>query len=71
MSDLKSWHNSLPAEKTDEWPRVHTCLHNWCSEKNPECAKCDAIVAVIAEQEAAMKLLKKHNARNNTKPQAL
>lgn len=35
------------AERTDEWPRVHTCLYNWCPKKSENCDRCDRIVAII------------------------
>jgi hypothetical protein len=37
------------AERFDEWPRVHTCLHNWCSQEKPECARCDAVCRVFLD----------------------
>lgn len=33
-------------ERIDEWPRVHTCLHDWCPKKSDECRRCDAIVKI-------------------------
>lgn len=29
------------------WPRVHTCLYNWCPRQHEECKRCDAVCAVI------------------------
>ena len=37
------------AERTDEWPRCHTCLYNWCPEKSDECKRCDAVIAIIKD----------------------
>lgn len=43
------------AERTDEWPRVHTCLHNWCPSKNDECERCDAVIRLMIEGDAGRK----------------
>lgn len=35
------------AENPKEWPRVHTCLNNWCPEQRDDCGRCDAIVDIL------------------------
>lgn len=35
------------AEKLDEWPRVHSCLYDWCPEKRDECRRCDAVAKLL------------------------
>lgn len=43
-------------ERLDQWPRVHSCLYNWCSEKKAECERCDAVCrSMIALAEAERK----------------
>lgn len=37
------------AERIDEWPRVHTCLKNWCPAKNPECDTCDEVCRIMVQ----------------------
>lgn len=37
------------AERIDEWPRCHSCLYNWCQEKSDECARCDAVCAIMQQ----------------------
>lgn len=39
------------AENPKEWPRVHTCLLNWCPEKSERCGRCDAVLDIILKQE--------------------
>lgn len=34
-------------ERLDEWPRVHSCLYDWCPEKSDECKRCDAIAELF------------------------
>jgi hypothetical protein len=34
-------------EPIDKWPRVHTCLYDWCPKQSDECARCDAVLAII------------------------
>lgn len=38
------------AERLDQWPRVHSCLYNWCPAKRDECRHCDAVVTILREQ---------------------
>lgn len=35
------------AESLNTWPRVHSCLYNWCPQQREECARCDAVCSVI------------------------
>ncbi len=35
-------------EKFNEWPRVHTCLYDWCPQESEECRRCDAIVKILS-----------------------
>lgn len=35
------------AERIDQWPRVHSCLYDWCPEQREECSKCDALVGIM------------------------
>lgn len=35
------------AENPAVWPRIHTCLYNWCLLQHEECARCDAVLAAI------------------------
>jgi hypothetical protein len=34
-------------ERIDQWPRVHSCVNDWCPEKRPECERCDRLVAIL------------------------
>lgn len=34
-------------ERTDKWPRVHTCLHDWCPKRSEECQRCDAVLEIL------------------------
>lgn len=34
-------------ENTKKWPRVHTCLYNWCPEKRDDCGRCDAVLEIL------------------------
>lgn len=42
-------------ERSDEWPRVHTCLYDWCPEKHDDCRRCDAIVKITEEVTAGLR----------------
>lgn len=35
------------SEPIDKWPRVHSCLYDWCPKRRDECRKCDAVVAIL------------------------
>lgn len=35
-------------ERIDEWPRVHTCLYNWCPKQREECNKCNQIITILS-----------------------
>ena len=35
------------AERFDEWPRVHTCLYNWCPKHSDECNRCDGAIQIM------------------------
>ena len=37
------------AENPKEWPRVHTCLYDWCPRQSEECRRCDAVVKIIRD----------------------
>lgn len=39
-------------ESTTEWPRVHTCLHDWCPAKSKECERCDAVLEILKRRRA-------------------
>lgn len=39
------------AENPKEWPRVHTCLNDWCPEPREDCKTCDKILDLIRSQE--------------------
>lgn len=45
-------------ERTDEWPRVHTCLYDWCPRQSDECARCDALVKILRDNAAARQSIK-------------
>lgn len=34
-------------ENPKEWPRVHTCLNNWCPEQRDECWRCDKVLEIL------------------------
>lgn len=34
-------------ERTDEWPRVRSCLNDWCPKKSDDCKRCDAVVEIV------------------------
>lgn len=35
------------SERTDEYPRIHSCLRNWCPSRWEECDRCDAVLAIL------------------------
>lgn len=34
-------------ENPKEWPRVHTCLYNWCPRKSDKCCRCDSVLDIV------------------------
>lgn len=40
-------------ERTDQWPRVHTCLRNWCPNEHDDCKRCDAVLALLLKNREA------------------
>jgi hypothetical protein len=55
------------AENINEWPRVHTCLYDWCPEKRDDCERCDAVVAIlrkIPEKSAKPPALGQHGGKS-------
>lgn len=39
------------SENPKEWPRVHTCLDNWCPAESDECKRCDGIVDILQRRD--------------------
>lgn len=35
------------AERIDQWPRVHSCLYDWCPQKREDCDRCDAVIGAM------------------------
>lgn len=35
------------AENPKEWPRVHTCLNDWCPEQSDDCERCNKVLSLI------------------------
>lgn len=33
-------------ENPKEWPRVRTCLYDWCPHEREDCKQCDAVLAI-------------------------
>lgn len=38
-------------ENPREWPRCHTCLHNWCPKPGDHCKTCNAVIDLILNQQ--------------------
>jgi hypothetical protein len=39
-------------EKINEYPRVHTCLYDWCPARRDECQRCDRIIEIMRKASA-------------------
>lgn len=44
-------------EKLNEWPRVHSCLNDWCPKESEHCQRCNKCCEILRthrhEQEVA------------------
>jgi hypothetical protein len=56
------------AERLDEWPRVHTCLRNWCPSKNDECERCDEVCRLLGELDRAKGKTPRYHSDPEVKP---
>lgn len=39
-------------ERTDQWPRVHSCVNDWCPRQSDDCKRCDKLIAILREHYA-------------------
>lgn len=43
------------SERSDQWPRVHTCMRNWCPAQSEDCKKCDEVINIIRKHQQALR----------------
>lgn len=51
VSEIAARPNSYyDTREVDQWPRVHSCLNDWCQEQREECQRCEAVCRILIER---------------------